>query len=188
MTLIIWLTFICAALFLTSCSIFIMGITQKSRKLIYRSFIPASLFTLTVAYLGYVVFLKSANYLNKALESRTDQEIYQYVLGKSNSECSEILNFQDKEFPILDFAIVIHFKTCKEELERILKTHTFSKSYVPTTNWDGDIPTGVKLYWLNPKAMGDTIMVYEYSTNNGQYIKTLWTSMDSTEVYCRLIN
>ena len=131
---------------------------------------------------------KSANFISKALESRSGLEVYQEVFGKSDSDCSKILHYQDKEIPIIDFAIVLHFTTCAGELERILKAHDFSKSHISTSNWDGNISTGVELDWLIPREMGDTIVVYEYSTFDNQYVKTIWTSMDGTEVYCRLIN
>ncbi|MBC7412521.1 MAG: hypothetical protein H7331_08735 [Bacteroidia bacterium] len=35
------------------------------------------------------------------------------------------------------------------------------------------------------KVQGDTIIVYEYSTNNSKNIQTIWTNLDSTKVFIR---
>ncbi len=97
------------------------------------------------------------------------------------------MKYQYKEFPVIDFAIVMKFETCPKELERILIRHEYSFEKINTQNRNGDIPCGVKLDWLTPKEMGDSILVFEYATDDSRYIKTLWTSTDSILVYCREI-
>ena len=185
---IILLMLLCGVLFLSTIGILIWSLLRRNRRLLHIALIGLGVLIVSASYTLYTVTSKSLSFFKDALKPRTGEEIYFDVLGKQDLNCSEVLHYQDKEIPIMDFAIVLHFKTCKEEIERILKAREFQLTYLPTNSWDGDIETGVQLDWLNPKSMGDTIMVFEYATNHSQFMQTLWISIDSTEVYYREVN
>ena len=95
------------------------------------------------------------------------------------------MNYQDQVVPKIDYAIWLHFKTCPKELKRILSKHDFNNEKLPTDNWNGKIPLGKTLEWFNPTTLGDTILVYEFSTDDSRNIQTIWTNLDSTEVFVR---
>lgn len=132
---------------------------------------------------GYKFLTKSYNKVANTLKPRTGNEIYDALFGKRKYECVKVLNKQDQIVPKIDYAIWLHFETCPEELKRILSRHKFTSEKLQTKDWNGKIPYGETLDWFNPTTLGDTIMVYEYSANNNRNIQTIWTSLDSTEVF-----
>jgi hypothetical protein len=188
MKTIIILTILTILPFIGFLILLIIGLIKKRKSLIIISII---IFIISIGFGGWTGLTITKKTINKAKETlkpRTGDEIYDGLFGHSDFKCTDIQNYQDMEFPIIDFAIVMKFKTCPQEFKRILNLHEFSSKILLTKDWDGDIPCGVKLDWLNPKSMGDTIMVYEYSSDNNRKILTFWTSLDSTQVYCREIN
>ena len=116
---------------------------------------------------------------------RTGEEIYTALFDKQQLDCVKVLNFKDQIVPKIDFAIFLHFETCPNELKRILSRHEFTSGEEPTRSWKEKIPYAEELPWFNPQSMGDTIRVFEFSTNDSKNIQTIWTSMDSTKVFCR---
>ena len=125
------------------------------------------------------------NKVASALKPRTGEEIYKALFGPDKSGCVQVTNSQDQIIPKIDFAIWLKFETCPTELKRILSRHTFDFGEVETGSWTESIPYGEVIDWVNPQVMGDTIFVFEYSSEDGRNIQTLWTSRDSTRVLCR---
>jgi hypothetical protein len=123
--------------------------------------------------------------VSEIFRSRTGEEIYEALFGKQKTNCVSVLNHQDQVVPKIDYAIWLQFETCPEELKRILSKHEFSAGKVSTDNWDGEIPYGETIKWFNPKTLGDTIMVYEYSSDDSRNIQTIWANLDSTKVFVR---
>lgn len=123
--------------------------------------------------------------VRETFRSRTGEEIYEALFGKQKNNCVAILNYQDQIIPKIDYAIWLQFETCPEELKRILSKHEFSEGKVSTDKWDGKIPYGETIKWFNPKTLGDTIMVYEYSSDDSRNIQTIWANLDSTKVFVR---
>jgi hypothetical protein len=123
--------------------------------------------------------------VRETFRSRTGEEIYEALFGKQKTNCVSILNYQDQIIPKIDYAIWLQFETCPEELKRILSKHEFSGSKVSTDKWNGKAPYGETIKWFNPKTLGDSIMVYEYSSDDRRNIQTIWANLDSTKVFVR---
>lgn len=146
------------------------------------------LFFSFICLTGWTVYKfvsKSYNKVTQSLKPRTGDEIYNALFNKRQTNCVKVINYQDQVVPKIDYAIWLHFETCPEELKRILERHKFSAEKLPTKDWNGKIPYGETLEWFNPTTLGDTIMVFEYSTNNSRNIQTIWSNLDSTKVFVR---
>lgn len=179
LTVITGLTFLVFGLFL------LFGIFRKNRKLLLTSVFAFIVFLGFAGWTGFKFVTKSYNKVADTLRPRNGDEIYDALFGKRQTDCVKVLNYQDQVVPKIDYAIWLHFETCPMELKHILSRHEFTSEKLPTKNWDGKIPYGETLDWFNPTTLGDTIMVYEYSTSDNRNIQTIWTSLDSTKVFCR---
>lgn len=161
------------------------GFIKKSRNLKVTSLVVFIIFIALAGWTGYKFVSKSYNKVADTFKARTGDEIYDALFDKRQTHCVKVLNYQDQIIPKIDYAIWLHFETCPNELKRILSRHEFSSEKLSTKNWDGKIPYGETLGWFNPSILGDTIMVFEYSTNDNRNIQTIWTSLDSSNVFCR---
>jgi hypothetical protein len=179
LTLILGLTFL--AFGVTLGLVFI----KRNRNLKLTSLLLFITFIGLASWTGYKVIIKSYHKVGDKLKPRTGDEIYDALFDKRKTDCVKILNHQDQVVPKIDYAIWLHFETCPEELKRILSRHIFTSEKIPTRNWNEKIPYGETLTWFNPTTLGDTIMVYEYSTVDNRNIQTIWSSLDSTKVFCR---
>jgi hypothetical protein len=179
LTVITGLTFIIFGLTL------LLGIIKRNRKLKVTSLFAFIFFISFASWTGFKLVTKSYNKVAETLKPRTGDEIYDALFDKRQSDCVKVINYQDQVVPRIDYAIWLHFETCPNELNRILSRHKFSTKMLPTKDWTGEIPYGESLPWFNPTTLGDSLMVYEYSTNDNRNIQTIWASMDSTEVFCR---
>lgn len=140
---------------------------------------------LTVLLLFFVCVVLFYKELIETFRSRTGDEIYDALFDKRKTKCIKILNYQDQVVPKIDYAIWLQFEICPAELKRILSRHKFTAGKLSTDKWDGKIPYGETLEWFNPKTLGDTIMVYEYSSDDRRNIQTIWANLDSTKVFVR---
>ena len=163
----------------------ILGLTKKNKKLKLTSLLLFFAFIGLTSWTGFKFVSKTYNKVTETLRPRTGDEIYDALFDKRQTECIKILNYQDQVVPKIDYAIFLHFETCPDELKRILSKHEFTTEKLSTAKWDGKIPYGETLTWFNPTTLGDTIMVYEYSTNDSKNIQTIWTNLDSTKVFVR---
>jgi hypothetical protein len=166
----------------------ITGLIKKRKRLIIASVFIFIIFIGLGGWTGLTITKKSINKVKETLKPRTGKEIYVALFGEPTYDCVKVINKQDQEFPVIDYAIWLHFETCPIELKRILSQHDYSNGIELTNDWNEGIPLAENIDWFNPKSIGDTILVFEYSTNNSRNIQTLWTSIDSTIVYCRDIN
>ena len=182
---IITLTLITGLTFLIFGLTLVFGFIKKNRNLKLTSLVVFITFIALAGWTGYKFVPKSYNKVSDTLKPRTGDEIYDALFDKRQTDCVKVLNYQDQVVPKIDYAIWLHFETCPNELKRILSRHEFSAEKLPTKNWDGKIPYGETLDWFNPSILGDTIMVFEYSTNDSRNIQTIWAKLDSTKVFCR---
>lgn len=166
----------------------VIGLIKKRKSLIITSVFIFLMFIGFGGWTGLIITKKSVNKIKETLKPRTGKEIYIALFGEPTDDCVRVLNKQDQEFPVIDYAIWLQFETCPTELKRILSQHDYGFNRISTSDWSGNIPCGETIDWFNPKSIGDTILVFEYSTNDSRNIQTLWTSLDSTVVYCRDIN
>ncbi|MEO2051498.1 MAG: hypothetical protein ABGX00_07005 [Allomuricauda sp.] len=185
MKVVIILIIISGLVFLTFLVTLILGFTKKNKKLKLTSWFVFFAFIGCAGWTGYKIVSKTYNKVADTFKMRTGDEIYNALFDKRKTDCVEILNFQDQVVPKIDYAIWLHFKTCPKELERILSKHDFNKEKLSTDNWNGKIPLGESLEWFSPMTLGDTIIVYEYSTDDSRNIQTIWTNLDRTEVFVR---
>ena len=164
----------------------LFGIFGKNKKLILTSLFAFIVFLGFAGWTGFKVISKSYNKVADVLRPRSGDEIYDSLFGKRKSNCVKVLNYTDQVIPKIDYAIWLHFFTCPEELKRILSRHDFTSQKLSIKSLDAKIPyQGETSEWFNPTTLGDTIIVYEYSTKNNRNIQTIWTSLDSTQIFCR---
>jgi hypothetical protein len=163
----------------------ILGFTKKNKKLKLTALLLFFAFIGLTTWTGFKFVSKTYNKVTETLKPRTGDEIYDALFGKRQTDCIKILNYQDQVVPKIDYAIWLHFETCPNELKRILAKHEFTTERLSTAKWDGKIPYDETLDWFNPTTLGDTITVYEYSTNDSKNIQTIWTNLDSTKVFIR---
>jgi len=179
LTVITGLTFLSFGLFL------LIGIFRKNKRLLLTSVFAFVAFLCFAGWTGYKFANKSYKKVTETLRPRSGDEIYDALFDKRRTDCVKILNYQDQVVPKIDYAIWLHFETCPEELKRILSRHEFSGGKNATNGWDGKIPLGETIEWFKPATLGDTILIFEYSTENSRNIQTIWASVDSTKVFCR---
>lgn len=182
---IILLTIITGLVFLIFVLTLTFGIINKSNKLKQISVLVFIVFACLTGWTSFKFITKSYNKIARVFGPRTGDEIYDVLFDKRQTHCVKVLNHKDQVVPKLDIAIWLHFETCPEELKRILSRYNFTAAKVATGNWDGKIPHGEVLGWFNPKTLGDTIMVYEYTSSDYRNIQTIWVSLDSTKAFCR---
>jgi len=182
---IIILTIILGLFFLLFIVMLILSFTKKSNLLKLITLFLFVVFICLTIFTGFKFVAKSYNKVTDFFKPRNGYEIYDALFEKRQTDCIKIINYQDQVIPKIDYAIWLHFETCPEELKRILLRHEFTAGRFPTNDWNGIIPYGETLEWFNPKILGDTIMVYEYSTNDSKNIQTIWTNLDSTKVFVR---
>ena len=117
--------------------------------------------------------------LSSVFEPRTGEEIYTTLFNDSIADCVKINRFQDQVVPKIDYAILLHFQTCNDEVRRILKLRTFKPNKVLSSNINDSMSE-----WFLPNSFNDSVLVFtsldEYG--NGQ---VLYVNSDSTEVYCK---
>ncbi len=172
-------------MFFTFLVALILGFTKKKKKLKLASLFLFFAFIGCLGWTGYRIISKTYNKVAGTFGVRTGDEIYDALFDERKTNCVKILNFQDQIVPKIDYAIWLHFETCPSELKRILSKHDFNSEKISTKNWNEKIPFAETLDWFNPMKLGDTIMVYEYSTYDSRNIQTIWTNLDSTEVFVR---
>lgn len=163
----------------------IFGSIKKKKNLIITSivilFISIStgiigIFTITKK--TYHITKKVYNEVSELRKPRSGIEIYESLLGKPETDCVKILNYQDQTAPIIDYAILLHFKTCPKELNRILARKEFEFEKIKTSEQPSDEN------WFKPEKMGDSILTFKYYDTNGNG-QEIYSSKDSTEVYLR---
>lgn len=159
-----------------------LGILKKSKKLVI---IAVGIFVLFVgigSWTGYKFFNKSYNTITNMFKPRTGEEIYTALFGKPKYKCLKIINYTDQVAPKIDYAIWLHFKTCPDELKRILSLSKFTRELRSTKTWMDDFTP--RKDWFKPETMGDSVVVYKNSKDGSRNGQTIYTSLDSTKVFC----
>lgn len=177
LTVILGLIFI---LFLTK---LIFGIAKRKQKLIFISVVLFLFLTISCSWVFYVFSRKSYEHVVNMLRPRTGEEIYVALFGKTNNKCLKILNHQDQLIPKIDYAIWLHLQTCPEELKRILQLHNFKTDKESTKGWQTDGPSANEK-WFKPEKLGDSVLVFRYKKDDYGNGQTIYSSFDSTEIFC----
>lgn len=181
--IIIW-TILTVVAFVVFIATLIVGLIKKNRKTILASIVILFFGIGFGLWTVYLFSSKSYNRLTEIFRPRTGIEIYTALFGQPKSKCVEVLNYQDQVVPKIDYAIWLHFKTCPEELQRILSLHDFKTETLSIEGWDTSGPLANE-NWFKPETLGDSILTFTYNKDdygNGQYI---YSSLDSTRVFCK---
>jgi len=162
---------------------FVFGFLKKKRKLKLFSIFAFIAFMGLACLTGFKVVSKSYHKFNSALKPRTGQEIYNALFDKPQFDCVRVLHHQDQVVPKIDYAIWLHFETCPDELKRILSRHKYSGEIKSTKYLDADGPSANEK-WFNPAILGDSVFVFSYKMDEYGNGQTIYSSLDSTKVYC----
>jgi hypothetical protein len=162
----------------------ILGLTKKNKKLKLTVLFLFFAFIGLTAWTGFKFVSKTYNKVAETFRPRTGDEIYEALFDKRQTDCIQILNYQDQVVPKIDYAIWLHFETCPDEMKRILSKHDFKTEVVSTIGWDTDGPLANE-NWFKPETLGDSILIFTYNKDeygNGQYI---YSSLDSSNVFVK---
>lgn len=181
----ILLAVISGLVFLVFLLILVLGFKRRDNKLKLMALLLFFVFIGLTAWTGFKFVSKTYSKVTETLKPRTGDEIYDALFGNRQTNCVKVLNYQDQVVPKVDYAIWLHFETCPTELKRILSRHQFSREKLSKADWHGKVPNDEVLEWFKPTTLGDTILIYEYSTYDSQNIQTIWTNLDSTKVFVR---
>lgn len=158
----------------------IYALIKRNRASIYSLMAVVLLCTGAGGYTIYRVIVG----VQHAFTPRTGMQIYKALFGKPEYDCVTVISQQDQVIPKIDYAIWLYFETCPEEVSRILLRHRYAiKPYSDTGIHSGD-ETSVS--WFKPSSINsDGIKVFEWQSEDGRNVSTLYVSADSTKVYCR---
>lgn len=163
----------------------ILSFARRNNLLYFLTFF----FFLSFLGLGSWTIFKLANKSYKEvaeiLRPRNGIEIYEALFGKRQSDCVRVINFQDQIVPKIDYAIWLQIETCPKEIKRILSLNNYSDQTVSKGNLEWGLLQDNYLAWFNPKSLGDTIIIYEYTSLDGKNTQTLWSNLDSTSVFVK---
>ncbi len=178
----IWFVF-SGVFFSAFLSLLLLGIFRKSRALII-----GSIFTILIAlgsafWTAYLLLNKSYHKVTETLRPRTGDEIYSALFGKPENKCVRVLNYQDQIVPKIDYAIWLELETCPQELKRILNQHEFMASKVAKTEVEQNGPSENNK-WFKPQTLGDSLLVFVYKKDDFGNGQTIYSSLDSTRVFC----
>lgn len=160
-----------------------LGLVMKNRNLIISGVFCVVIFFITGGLAIYKTVTKVRAKVTEVCKPRSGEEIYATLFGEPETACVQILHSQDQKIPRIDDAIWLHFKTCPDELHRILSLHPFEKEKISTEEFY--VPqSSANTHWFQPEMMGDSIYVYEYidEYSSGQ---TIYTNLEETEGYCK---
>jgi hypothetical protein len=180
---IIVLTIIAGLIFIVSVLTLIFGFLKKSKKLKLIALFFFISFASLAGLTGYKFVTKSYNKITRTLKPRTGTEIYNSLFGNPKLDCVKVLNSQDQVIPKIDYAIWLYFETCPKELNRILNLHSFSSETISTKGLEIDGPSANEK-WFEPASLGDSILVFTYKKDHYGNGQTIYSSVDSTKVFC----
>jgi hypothetical protein len=181
--IIIWTT-ISGLLFIVFLTTLIFGLIKKRRPTIILSLVTLLFVFGSASWTVYLFINKSYSKVTTMLTPRTGEEIYVALFGKTENKCLKVLNHQDQIVPKIDYAIWLYFDTCPDELKRILKLHEFKAEKVSTKGWQTTGPLAND-NWFRPESLGDSILVFTYNKDKYGNGQTIYSSLDSTKVFCK---
>lgn len=176
--------------FIAFLTLLIIGLVNRKKKLVWISVVLFFVLIGLAAWTSHTLFSKAFNKMNEFSEifkPRTDEEIYEALFQKKENDCIEIISFSDQIIPKIDYAIRLHIKTCPEELNRILSLREYSHEkviYIDSMS-NSKLSFDENMDGFNPSTLGDTILVFEYSSEDHRNIQNIWSNLDSSEIFVR---
>ena len=168
---------------ITFISTLIIGLIKRNGKLIFVCIVSLILTFGTGFYTGYKIVTNTDHKLYEWFRPRTGEEIYNAFFCKPQTNCVKILNFQDQIIPKIDYAIWLHFKTCPEELNRVLSLKKFELKKISTKDMHSSGPLANE-NWFMPELMGDSILIYDFRLDENGNGQTIFCNTEKTEAYC----
>jgi len=181
MKLIVTGLIVSAFLFVCFFALLLLGLIKKRRKLILISLGILLLFITTTAWTGYNFLSKSYHKIASSFKPVTGEELYTVLFGKPEYSCIKMIHYREQILPRIDDPTRLEFTTCPEELKRILSLHKFEYRREPVKNIF--VQEGID-NWFRPESLGDTVLVFKYFKDEGGNVQTIYTSTDSTKVFC----
>lgn len=160
----------------------IIAIIRKNKKLWLAAFGALLIFSGLALFTGIKMVSVSYQGITNFFKPRTGEEIYTGLFDKKQPDCVKIISYMDAVIPKMDDAIWLYFETCPEELKRILAGNNFISGKIASADVSGEIPDST---WITPDSFGDTVLIYNYFSDDNHNFKTIWASMDSTKVIYR---
>lgn len=162
----------------------LIGIIKKNLRLVLISVLIFVISSVVGVWSIIVVTKKAYDRFSELAEPRSGFIIYTSLFGQPHSDCLEMINYKDQLIPKIDVAIWLHFKTCPEELGRIVRRKEFKMEKIAAANLHFEQQPSANENWFDPKKLGDTVLIFTWydERNNGQEI---YCSTDSTEVYLK---
>jgi hypothetical protein len=182
---IILLTLLSGLSFFLFLTILIIRLKKKNRLYKSLSVISFFVFVLLVIWTVITFLRKSYTTVNEILKPRSGKEIYEALFEESKPACVKIIHFQDQVIPKIDYAIWMHLETCPKAMESILSKKLYHLERIKSSTDNLDISLTENQDWFNLKTLGDSMLIFEYSSENRRNIQTIWSNMDSTEVFIR---
>ncbi len=174
-------------LLLASLTLMIVALIKKRKTWLFSSFGLLILAGGFGIYSGYLFVYKSYHHVSNTIKKvqsdsgpTIERSMYNNIFGKADTNCLEFYNHQRMVIPIMDQSVLLHFRTCPEEFRRLLKANNFHHEAKKSSKFAG--PGGFQS-WFEPELLGDTIQVYEHPENNSEKARTLYSNLDSTEVF-----
>lgn len=180
--IIVWIA-ITGLAFIAFIGTLILAIVKKRLKLVFVSVAIMFIGLACSGWTAYLFLAKSYESVKGIFEPRTGEEIYEALFGKTDNKCLTVIKSQDQVVPKIDYAIWLHFKTCPDELKRVLQLHSFQFEKQSSKAIHADSPSENDK-WFKPENLGDSVLIFKYKKDEYGNGQTLYSSLDSTEVYC----
>lgn len=181
---VIILILITGFVFVLFVSALIMAIVRKNSSLKIVAAVLLLCFLVLGGWTAYTIISKSYEKVSDTFRARTGDEIYAALFGAPSSNCVKILDKQDQVIPKIDYAIWLHFKSCPEEMKRILAQENYSSEKIAASRLTADGPASND-QWFNPSRLGDSAWMFVHRRDEYGNGQTIYMSLDSTEAYCK---
>jgi hypothetical protein len=179
MKLILVLAFLSGLLFLFAVICLIVGLFRDHKGLKWIGIITLSISLLSGGASIYNLVVK----VKQISKPRTGEEIYAALFGKPASNCVKVLHYQDQVVPKIDYAIWLHFKTCPDEMKRILSQHNYEFEKISGQDSHNNGPSANN-NWFKPEQLGDSVLSFKFKKDEYGNVQTIYLNRDSTEAYC----
>ncbi|RZJ71784.1 hypothetical protein [Flavobacterium sp.] len=165
--------------FATFLAMLVLGFKNKNRKVIKVAFLALFCSLSCAIWTIHLNAIKSYSQLSNVFTPRTGDEIYNAMFGQLRFDCVKVLNYQDRVIPMIDSEIKLHFKTCPQEIKKILIPNTFkAKIMVASELAPGD-------GWFRPETLGESILFFEAKDKKGNTVN-IYASRDCTNCFARI--
>jgi hypothetical protein len=179
MRTILILAFISGILLLSAIILLLISLWKKKSNIMK---VAVFALLLSIGTGGYTVYVL-ANKTYHALQPRTGSDIYTALFGKPASNCVKVLHYQDQVVPKIDYAIWLHFRTCPDEMKRILSKNHYEFEKVSESDTKTNGPSANN-NWFKPELMGDSVLTFKFKKDEYGNGQTIYINRDSTEAYC----